>query len=211
MHASRYILLENRSSFPRRSNSSGHESSLPKILSVNIADRGGGAERIAWDLFKGYQERGHQSWLAVGDVKTDDPQVMPFHLSPHVDYEKYGRKTAQRRLNDLRRRDRKLGREDFNHPYSKYLLMFFGVLVASVPDAKRMRSKRRWHNSDQLSSLTTSEPTSLRRARAQDAVRQACSLISPLIHISPYLLVDCRPLFLSQRRVSVQFNRGLVA
>jgi glycosyltransferase involved in cell wall biosynthesis len=46
------------------------------ILQVSTADRGGGAEKVAWDLFRAYSECGHESWLAVGTKKTDDPQVL---------------------------------------------------------------------------------------------------------------------------------------
>lgn len=46
------------------------------ILQVSTADRGGGAEKVAWDLFRAYSEYGHESWLAVGTKKTDDPQVL---------------------------------------------------------------------------------------------------------------------------------------
>src|SRR5690242_19728778 len=47
-----------------------------KILQVSTADRGGGAEKVAWDLFRAYSDYGHESWLAVGTKKTDDPQVL---------------------------------------------------------------------------------------------------------------------------------------
>jgi glycosyltransferase involved in cell wall biosynthesis len=53
------------------------------ILQVSTADIGGGAEKIAWDLFKAYRAQGHQSWLAVGTKKTDDPNVL------HLDSDAY--------------------------------------------------------------------------------------------------------------------------
>jgi glycosyltransferase involved in cell wall biosynthesis len=47
-----------------------------RILLVSTADTGGGAERSAWSLFKAYAAQGHQSWLAVGTKKSDDPDVL---------------------------------------------------------------------------------------------------------------------------------------
>lgn len=47
-----------------------------KILQVNTADRGGGAEGSAWNLFVRYRQAGHQSWLAVGRKYSDDPDVL---------------------------------------------------------------------------------------------------------------------------------------
>jgi glycosyltransferase involved in cell wall biosynthesis len=47
------------------------------ILQVSTADRGGGAEQVAWNLFRAYPEYGHRSWLAVRTKKTDHPNVIP--------------------------------------------------------------------------------------------------------------------------------------
>lgn len=47
------------------------------ILQVSTADRGGGAEKVAWNLFRAYPEYGHGSWLAVRTKKTDHPNVIP--------------------------------------------------------------------------------------------------------------------------------------
>ena len=46
-----------------------------KILQVNTADRGGGAEGSARALFEAYRRRGHCSWLAVGRKLSADPAV----------------------------------------------------------------------------------------------------------------------------------------
>lgn len=46
------------------------------ILQVNTADRGGGAEGSAWNLFRAYRERGHESWMAVGRKDSDDPHIV---------------------------------------------------------------------------------------------------------------------------------------
>jgi glycosyltransferase involved in cell wall biosynthesis len=46
------------------------------ILQINAFDVYGGAEKIAWELFKAYQQRGHGSWLAVGRKLTQDDHVL---------------------------------------------------------------------------------------------------------------------------------------
>ena len=46
------------------------------ILQVSTADVGGGAERVAWDLFRAYSDYGHNSWLVVGTKKTDHQNVL---------------------------------------------------------------------------------------------------------------------------------------
>lgn len=46
------------------------------ILQVSTADIGGGAEKVAWNLFRAYQKRGHPSWLAVGFQRSNDPGVL---------------------------------------------------------------------------------------------------------------------------------------
>jgi glycosyltransferase involved in cell wall biosynthesis len=54
-----------------------------RILHVSTYDTGGGAEAIAWQLFKQYQLRGHQSTMVVGEKVGNDPQVIPIsQLSP---------------------------------------------------------------------------------------------------------------------------------
>lgn len=46
-----------------------------RILQVNTADIGGGAEKIAWGLFWAYRSRGLSSQLAVGYKRSRDPDV----------------------------------------------------------------------------------------------------------------------------------------
>jgi glycosyltransferase involved in cell wall biosynthesis len=46
-----------------------------KILQVSTTDRGGGAEKIAFNLFREYQRQGHQSWLAVGVKRSSSNSV----------------------------------------------------------------------------------------------------------------------------------------
>lgn len=45
------------------------------ILQVSTSDIGGGAEKVAWDLFQSYKELGYQSTLAVGTKRSNDPNV----------------------------------------------------------------------------------------------------------------------------------------
>jgi len=47
-----------------------------RILQVNTEDQGGGAASIAWNLFQAYRLCGHESWMAVGQRKSQDPQVL---------------------------------------------------------------------------------------------------------------------------------------
>lgn len=47
-----------------------------RILQVNVSDIQGGAERIAWTLFKGCQKAGHEVSFAVGIKHTADPDVL---------------------------------------------------------------------------------------------------------------------------------------
>ena len=103
---------------------------LRKIIVVNTSDRGGGAECKAFNLFKGYQARGIESWLLVGDKKTTAPGVLPFFLSPHFDYRPFQDEGFQLELEAKRQADLAAGREDFNYPYSHHLLQ----LTGSPPD-----------------------------------------------------------------------------
>jgi glycosyltransferase involved in cell wall biosynthesis len=48
-----------------------------KILQVNTTDTGGGAEKIAFNLFQEYLKQGHQSWLAVGIKRSLSNYVYP--------------------------------------------------------------------------------------------------------------------------------------
>jgi glycosyltransferase involved in cell wall biosynthesis len=51
-----------------------------RILQVSTADVRGGAEQVAWNLFRAYRARGYASWLAVGEKHSDDPDV---HVIPN--------------------------------------------------------------------------------------------------------------------------------
>lgn len=56
-----------------------------RILQINTADRGGGAEGSAWNLFNEYRNRGHESRLAVGKKFSHDPDVF---VIPNEQYRK---------------------------------------------------------------------------------------------------------------------------
>jgi glycosyltransferase involved in cell wall biosynthesis len=52
-----------------------------RILQVNTNEMSGGAQRVAWNLFRSYRSRGHGSWLAVGHRSGQDPDVLTI---PHA-------------------------------------------------------------------------------------------------------------------------------
>jgi glycosyltransferase involved in cell wall biosynthesis len=47
-----------------------------RILQVSTSDKQGGAEGVAWNLFTEYRKRGHDSKMAVGVKRSDDPDVI---------------------------------------------------------------------------------------------------------------------------------------
>ncbi|OGV63261.1 MAG: hypothetical protein A3K19_12920 [Lentisphaerae bacterium RIFOXYB12_FULL_65_16] len=53
-----------------------------RILQVNTADSGGGAEGSAMRLVEEYRRRGHDSWLAVGRKYGVDPDVLEIPVAP---------------------------------------------------------------------------------------------------------------------------------
>ena len=133
-----------------------------KILQVSTADSGGGAEGSAQNLFRAYRECGHTSWLAVGEKRSEDPDVfeLPKDAAPTV----VGRilqKTAARlrksrrtppgsrrlaRAFDTlavpeRRQARAAGREDFHFPGSRRLL----GLLPEPPDLIHCHNLHGWY------------------------------------------------------------------
>ncbi len=52
------------------------------VLQVNYAAMGGGAERVALSLHRGYQRRGIRSWMAVADRNVDDPDIFAIPRLP---------------------------------------------------------------------------------------------------------------------------------
>lgn len=52
-----------------------------KILQVSTAEIGGGAEKIAYNLYREYQARGRTSWLAVGRRSSTDANIYSIPLT----------------------------------------------------------------------------------------------------------------------------------
>jgi glycosyltransferase involved in cell wall biosynthesis len=104
--------------------------SLRKVVIINTSDLGGGAERMSMAVLDGFTALGIDTWLLVGEKKTDHPRVMPFFLSPFFDYRPYDTVLGQTALEARRRFDLWLGIEDFNHPYAHRIL----ELTGSPPD-----------------------------------------------------------------------------
>lgn len=118
------------------------------ILQVNTRDLVGGAEKSAYFLFNKFRELGHNSWLAVGEKSSNDPDIFEIpqpkpkntlintfitnlarenrklvSLSPSkkgVTY--YLNALATRPFVIQRTLERKCGREDFIHPGTWQLL-----------------------------------------------------------------------------------------
>lgn len=103
---------------------------LRKVITVNTADLGGGAERLAWQMFEGCAGHGLDSWLLVGDKKSSHERVMPFYLSPCFDYRPFAGAWRQRQQRTLKWLCHRTGLDDFEFPYSRHLL----ELTGSVPD-----------------------------------------------------------------------------
>ena len=103
---------------------------LSKVVIVNTADAGGGAERVSMAVLDGFTALGLDTWLLVGDKRTDHPRVLPLYLSPFFDYRPYNKTLNLAALRFRRRADRWLGLEDFNYPYSHHIL----ELTGSPPD-----------------------------------------------------------------------------
>jgi glycosyltransferase involved in cell wall biosynthesis len=103
---------------------------LRKVVIVNTADEGGGAERMSIAALDGFADLGIETWLLVGNKKTDHPRVVPFYRSPFFDYRPYENARSWAGIERRRRAERWLGLEDFNHPYSHLIL----ELTGSPPD-----------------------------------------------------------------------------
>jgi glycosyltransferase involved in cell wall biosynthesis len=104
----------------------GNDHPLNRIVIVNTTDRGGGAERVVMSMLDGFEELGTETWLAVGAKRTEHPRVVPFHSNPHVDYRPHADPAVLDALEARRRLDRRLGLEDYNHPYTHHLLSVAG-------------------------------------------------------------------------------------
>jgi glycosyltransferase involved in cell wall biosynthesis len=103
---------------------------LRKIVIVNTADEGGGAERVSIAVLDGFLDLGLDAWLLVGNKTGNHSRVIPFHSSPFFDYRPYMNLQLTEALERQRSIDQSLGLEDFNHPYSHQI----SQLTGSAPD-----------------------------------------------------------------------------
>src|SRR5262245_9121967 len=74
MDAQLSVLLAHKESW-MKGESSGHQEAL-RVLLVSTCDYGGGAEHTAWNVYKTLGARGHKAWLAVGDKRSDEQNVL---------------------------------------------------------------------------------------------------------------------------------------
>lgn len=103
---------------------------LRKIVIVNTADEGGGAERVSMKVLSGFLELGLDAWLLVGNKTGQHSRVISFYTSPFFDYRPYGDSHLTKRIERRRHLDQFMGLEDFNHPYSHEI----SALTDSPPD-----------------------------------------------------------------------------
>jgi glycosyltransferase involved in cell wall biosynthesis len=122
-----------------------------RILQVNTVDSGGGAAKVARDLFQAYRRRGHGSWMAVGTKLTRAPFVLELDHDPYrrglpgllakvwkplhrLELRRPGMHSLHRRMLlavDYRRiKNRLMGFEDFEFPGTAHLL----DLIPERPD-----------------------------------------------------------------------------
>jgi len=90
-----------------------------RVLIVNTADRGGGAERNAMRMLDGLLARDVDAWLTVGVRTTDHGRVIPIGASPHLAPPSRATRLA---WDGRRRLDARRGREDFAFPSTRELL-----------------------------------------------------------------------------------------
>lgn len=118
-----------------------------RILQVSTADKQGGAEQIAWNLFTAYRARGHYSRLAVGVRRSDDPDVQAIpNQALRSRWHQFFHAQARRRQSEkngvraetppgrlfsiaaepVRRLHYFCGVEDFHFPGTSHLLALYG-------------------------------------------------------------------------------------
>jgi glycosyltransferase involved in cell wall biosynthesis len=108
----------------------GRATQLRKIVIINTADEGGGAERVSIRVLNGFLELGLDAWLLVGNKTGNHPRVISFYTSPFFDYRPYMKPDLTKAIERSRRLDQFLGLEDFNHPYSHHI----SEMTGSPPD-----------------------------------------------------------------------------
>jgi glycosyltransferase involved in cell wall biosynthesis len=69
-----------------------------RILQIATADAGGGAARVAVSLTHAFRASGHQTWLAVGQKSSDDPDVFMLDDDDRLPYRLSGYQAMQAKL-----------------------------------------------------------------------------------------------------------------
>lgn len=121
-----------------------------RITSVNAAVTGGGAEFVARSLHERYLERGHESWLIVGNKNAEEPNTLELPnlanrsgwargmhgLASRVEGHRYVNR-ALRTLAEPARFSRVMrGHEDFDHPATAGLL----ELTPALPEVLHLHN-----------------------------------------------------------------------
>ena len=122
-----------------------------RIVQISTADVGGGAEQVAYNLYREYDRRGHESTLVVGDARRGEPGIVELDSLPYRSaWARTGialsdrlrplvgrvrgaerlRLTVRGAAEPARTLGRRLGREDFEFPATRRLL----DLVGGPPD-----------------------------------------------------------------------------
>lgn len=109
------------------------------VIQVSTFDRAGGAERVAWQLFKDAEEAGYDSWLAVGEKRSTDSKVI--ELGSHKANSEAVRR-SRRQLMSLARRLPASGRalsllQHLIHP-RKTIDNYFGIEDFSFPQSRKL-------------------------------------------------------------------------
>jgi glycosyltransferase involved in cell wall biosynthesis len=122
----------------------------PRILQVSTCDTIGGAERVAWNLFRAYRARGLDSWLAVGQKLGSDPDVLQV---PNRDERGRWARLCQRVATSL----------DSGFPGTATLARVAGAVAepGSALDAFRGREDFRFPGTWRLLGLTARRPSIL--------------------------------------------------
>jgi glycosyltransferase involved in cell wall biosynthesis len=148
-----------------------------KIIQVSTFDIAGGAEKVAWGLFQAYRERQHESWLAVGTKRSNDPNVIEisppkmrgslesalWRVAGATEWREQFWPSLRPATRVIRMAaggrsewDRQRGREDFNYPHSRHLLS----LTSGQPDIVHCHNLHTaYFDLRYLQQLSTSAPT----------------------------------------------------